>query len=249
MTPDQIERAANASSPPAGAPRSLRSRRRDPAIRGGFLPDPGRGDRQAGRDDRRLEGRHLACRAGISPRRSTPRPCKRARRACRRAGSRSSASSARSGFASTRRCPRAPSPIRGTRCSMQHRCIRRSRLSTRATRISARSTGCRSWPTISRMAGWFMDRRRQTGTGSISPTRRSRLPPTASISPTAPGCAPATPIELMLAAVQHANGRGGIAAGTVITTGTHTGLVFTAPGVKIVADYGRLGRVEVSFPK
>ena len=58
-----------------------------------------------------------------------------------------------------------------------------------------------------------------------------------------------TPIELVLAAVAHANGRGGIAAGTVITTGTHTGLVFTEPGVKIVADYGRLGRVEVSFPK
>ncbi|HWB47576.1 MAG TPA: 2-keto-4-pentenoate hydratase [Stellaceae bacterium] len=57
-----------------------------------------------------------------------------------------------------------------------------------------------------------------------------------------------TPIELLLAAVAHANGRGGIAAGTVITTGTHTGLVFTEPGVKIVADYGRLGRVEVSFP-
>jgi len=57
-----------------------------------------------------------------------------------------------------------------------------------------------------------------------------------------------TPIELLLAAVAHANGRGGIAAGTVITTGTHTGLVFTEPGVKIVADYGKLGRVEVSFP-
>jgi 2-keto-4-pentenoate hydratase len=58
-----------------------------------------------------------------------------------------------------------------------------------------------------------------------------------------------TPIELLLAAVQHANGRGGITAGTVITTGTHTGLVFTEPGVKIAADYGKLGRVEVSFPK
>ncbi|HVH77917.1 MAG TPA: fumarylacetoacetate hydrolase family protein [Stellaceae bacterium] len=57
-----------------------------------------------------------------------------------------------------------------------------------------------------------------------------------------------TPIELLLAAVAHANGRGGIAAGTVITTGTHTGLVFTEPGVKIAADYGRLGRVEVTFP-
>jgi 2-keto-4-pentenoate hydratase len=58
-----------------------------------------------------------------------------------------------------------------------------------------------------------------------------------------------TPIELLLAAVAHANERGGVAAGTVITTGTHTGLVFTEPGVKIVADYGRLGRVEVSFPR
>jgi 2-keto-4-pentenoate hydratase len=57
-----------------------------------------------------------------------------------------------------------------------------------------------------------------------------------------------TPIDLMLAAVQHANRRGGIAAGTVITTGTHTGLVFTEPGVKIAADFGKLGRVEVSFP-
>lgn len=57
-----------------------------------------------------------------------------------------------------------------------------------------------------------------------------------------------TPIELLLAAVAHANGRGGIVAGTVITTGTHTGLVFTEPGVTIAADYGRLGRVEVSFP-
>jgi 2-keto-4-pentenoate hydratase len=58
-----------------------------------------------------------------------------------------------------------------------------------------------------------------------------------------------TPIELLLAAVALANSRGGIAAGTVVTTGTHTGLVFTEPGVKIAADYGRLGRVEVSFPK
>lgn len=58
-----------------------------------------------------------------------------------------------------------------------------------------------------------------------------------------------TPIELLLAAVEHANRRGGIQAGTVITTGTHTGLLFTEPGVTIAADYGRLGRVEVSFPK
>ena len=63
------------------------------------------------------------------------------------------------------------------------------------------------------------------------------------------GLAAGTPIELLLAAAAHANGRGGIAAGTVVTTGTHTGLVFTQPGVKIVADFGRLGRVDVAFPK
>jgi 2-keto-4-pentenoate hydratase len=57
-----------------------------------------------------------------------------------------------------------------------------------------------------------------------------------------------TPIELVLAAVTLACARGGVAAGTVITTGTHTGMVFTEPGVTIVADFGRLGRVEVSFP-
>ena len=57
------------------------------------------------------------------------------------------------------------------------------------------------------------------------------------------------PIDLCVAAVNHASNRGGVAVGTVITTGTHTGLVFTEPGVKIAADFGKLGRVEVSFPK
>jgi len=57
-----------------------------------------------------------------------------------------------------------------------------------------------------------------------------------------------TPVELCVAAVNHANGRGGVAAGTVITTGTHTGLVFTEPGTRIDADFGRVGRVEVAFP-
>ena len=57
-----------------------------------------------------------------------------------------------------------------------------------------------------------------------------------------------TPIDLCVAAVNHASGRGGVAAGTVVTTGTHTGLVFTEPGAPIVADFGKLGRVEVSFP-
>ena len=58
-----------------------------------------------------------------------------------------------------------------------------------------------------------------------------------------------TPVELLLAAANLALARGSIAAGTVITTGTHTGMVLTEPGVTIAADFGRLGRVEVSFPK
>jgi 2-keto-4-pentenoate hydratase len=57
------------------------------------------------------------------------------------------------------------------------------------------------------------------------------------------------PIDLLVAAVNHAANRGGVAAGTFVTTGTHTGMVFTQPGVKIRADYGKLGSVEVSFPK
>ena len=58
------------------------------------------------------------------------------------------------------------------------------------------------------------------------------------------------PIGLLVDLVNHvANKRGGVPTGTFVTTGTHTGLVFTKPGVQIRADYGPLGRVEVSFPR
>jgi 2-keto-4-pentenoate hydratase len=57
------------------------------------------------------------------------------------------------------------------------------------------------------------------------------------------------PIDLLVAAVNHACGRGGVPEGIFVTTGTHTGMVFTDPGVSIAADYGRLGRVEVTFPR
>jgi 2-keto-4-pentenoate hydratase len=58
------------------------------------------------------------------------------------------------------------------------------------------------------------------------------------------------PIGLLVDLVNHvANKRGGVPAGTFVTTGTHTGLVFTEPGISISADYGRLGKVEVSFPR
>ena len=42
--------------------------------------------------------------------------------------------------------------------------------------------------------------------------------------------------------------RGGVAAGTIVTTGSWTGMVFTRRGARIVADFDALGRVEVAFP-
>ncbi len=44
------------------------------------------------------------------------------------------------------------------------------------------------------------------------------------------------------------NGRGGVKAGTIVTTGSWTGMVFTKRAARIVADFGALGRVEVAFP-
>jgi 2-keto-4-pentenoate hydratase len=56
------------------------------------------------------------------------------------------------------------------------------------------------------------------------------------------------PVGLFVDLVNHiATARGGVLAGTFVTTGTHTGLVFTEPGTRIHADYGPLGTVEVSF--
>jgi 2-keto-4-pentenoate hydratase len=58
------------------------------------------------------------------------------------------------------------------------------------------------------------------------------------------------PVTLLIELVNFvANKRGGVPAGTFVTTGTHTGMVFTEPGVRVRADYGPLGTVEVSFPK
>jgi 2-keto-4-pentenoate hydratase len=58
------------------------------------------------------------------------------------------------------------------------------------------------------------------------------------------------PVGLFALLVNHvAKQRGGVPAGTFVTTGTHTGLVFTEPGARIHADYGPLGQVEVSFPR
>lgn len=58
------------------------------------------------------------------------------------------------------------------------------------------------------------------------------------------------PVGLLVDLVNHvATKRGGVPAGTFVTTGTHTGLVFTEPGAQIRADYGPLGVIEVSFPR
>lgn len=43
------------------------------------------------------------------------------------------------------------------------------------------------------------------------------------------------------------NRQGGARAGTLVTTGSWTGMVFTKRGAEIVADFGSLGRVEVAF--
>jgi 2-keto-4-pentenoate hydratase len=57
------------------------------------------------------------------------------------------------------------------------------------------------------------------------------------------------PISLLVELVNFvAKQRGGMPAGTFVTTGTHTGMVFTEPGVAIRAEYGPFGRVEALFP-
>jgi 2-keto-4-pentenoate hydratase len=42
--------------------------------------------------------------------------------------------------------------------------------------------------------------------------------------------------------------RGGAKVGSFVTTGSWTGMVFTRHGAKIAADFGPLGRVEITFP-
>jgi 2-keto-4-pentenoate hydratase len=56
------------------------------------------------------------------------------------------------------------------------------------------------------------------------------------------------PIAALVDFVNLMNGRGGAKAGTFVTTGSWTGMVFTKRGTHIVADFGPLGRVEVVFP-
>ena len=56
------------------------------------------------------------------------------------------------------------------------------------------------------------------------------------------------PIAALVDFANLMNGRCGAQAGTFVTTGSWTGMVFTKRGARIVADFGPLGRVEVAFP-
>jgi len=55
------------------------------------------------------------------------------------------------------------------------------------------------------------------------------------------------PIAALVDFANLMNRRGGAKAGTFVTTGSWTGMVFTKQGAMIVADFGPLGRVEVAF--
>ena len=56
------------------------------------------------------------------------------------------------------------------------------------------------------------------------------------------------PVAVLVEFANLMKGRGGAKAGTIVTTGSWTGMVFTKRGTHITADFGPLGRVEVAFP-
>lgn len=62
------------------------------------------------------------------------------------------------------------------------------------------------------------------------------------------GGAARDPIGALVEFVNLMSKRGGGKAGTIVTTGSWTGMVFTKCGAHIAADFGPLGRVEVLFP-
>jgi 2-keto-4-pentenoate hydratase len=62
------------------------------------------------------------------------------------------------------------------------------------------------------------------------------------------GGAARDPVAALVDFVNLMQRRGGAKAGTIITTGSWTGMVFTKRGAHIAADFGPLGRVEVAFP-
>jgi 2-keto-4-pentenoate hydratase len=56
------------------------------------------------------------------------------------------------------------------------------------------------------------------------------------------------PLSALVEFVNLMSKRGGAKAGTMVTTGSWTGMVFTKCGTHISADFGPLGRVEITFP-
>ena len=56
------------------------------------------------------------------------------------------------------------------------------------------------------------------------------------------------PVAALVEFVNLMRSRGGAKAGTFVTTGSWTGMVFTERGRRILADFGPLGRVEIVFP-
>jgi 2-keto-4-pentenoate hydratase len=56
------------------------------------------------------------------------------------------------------------------------------------------------------------------------------------------------PVTVLVDFANLMRSRGGAKAGTFVTTGSWTGMVFTRHGTHIAADFGPLGRVEIAFP-
>jgi 2-keto-4-pentenoate hydratase len=59
--------------------------------------------------------------------------------------------------------------------------------------------------------------------------------------------APRDPATALVELANLMRTRGGARAGTFVTTGSWTGMVFTRHGTRISADFGSLGRVEIAF--
>jgi 2-keto-4-pentenoate hydratase len=62
------------------------------------------------------------------------------------------------------------------------------------------------------------------------------------------GSAARDPIGALVDFANLMNRRGGAKAGTIVTTGSWTGMVFTKRGARIVTEFSPLGRVEIAFP-
>jgi 2-keto-4-pentenoate hydratase len=55
------------------------------------------------------------------------------------------------------------------------------------------------------------------------------------------------PLKSLVWLASHRRGRGGLAKGQVVTTGTLTGVFRAPPSANVLADFGKLGKVELTF--